>query len=138
LIGIILFIYFRYFAYWDISHHCRITVYPSWTQFNNRSVILGIKYLKANYPKEYQNLCQRVGSINPNLSCGGNGGGCYSAFNADPRRIDVSTLPGDVKAAAGVLAHEACHAEQFFDKRQFDETECYNTSDTIIYGSKKH
>ncbi|HEY4478601.1 MAG TPA: hypothetical protein VI775_02040 [Candidatus Paceibacterota bacterium] len=49
-----------------------------------------IKYLKSNYPDEYVKVCNNVTTIDPNISCGGFGGGCYSEYNRNPGVIDIS------------------------------------------------
>ena len=45
--------------------------------------------------------------------------------------IDISTPYGYYKQAAKVIVHETCHSKQFFDKRPFDEGECYKADEII-------
>lgn len=124
-------IFFRYFAYWDIQNKCYITIYPSWMQFNNRTIIQGIDYLKEKHPNYYQEFCARVDNIDPNpmLGCGGIGGGCF--WGATDKTIYIGTYPKQVLMSAAIIAHETCHQKQFDEKRSINEEECYKISNEI-------
>ncbi len=131
IIIFILWIFYSLFIYVDLSNRCFITIRPSFTELSNTTMKKGIKYLKNNFPNEYTNLCKNVVSIDPNISCGGFGGGCYSLYSINPGVIDISTPHGDYIHAAKVMIHETCHAMQFKEGRPFDETECYKTDEVI-------
>ncbi len=125
-------IIYHFFYYWDFKNSCYITIRPSLTEFSNTTIKKGIKYLKANFPKQYKDFCKNVASIDPNISCGGFGGGCFSGFTYNrPAMIDISTPYGEYKQAAKVIIHETCHAMQFKEKRPFSEEECYG-KDAVI------
>lgn len=80
---------------------------------------------------DYLNFCNNISSIDPNISCGGFGGGCYSQYRLNSGVIDVSTTYGDWKGAAKVIIHETCHSMQFKEGRSFNEGECYG-KDSVI------
>ena len=117
----ILFIFFRNFLYLDIPNKCYIVVYPSWFELSNSTIKKGISVIKTVSPENYQNLCQRVKAINPNLSCGGFEGGCFEP--GTPKTIYVNATKNLIWVV-DVIAHEACHALQFYENRPFDENEC--------------
>lgn len=128
---IIGWVFFRYFGYWDVEKNCYLNIYPSWMQFNNHTIIEGIKYLKEKHPDHYSELCMRVKNIDPNpmLGCGGIGGGCFSG--ATSRTLYIGTYPDQVILSAAVIAHETCHQKQFDTNKPMDENECYKVSNLI-------
>jgi len=131
IIIIFLLIISHFYLYIDLSHKCIVTIRPSFTEFSNLTMKKGIHYLKNNFPNQYDDFCKNINSIDPNVSCGGFGGGCYSSFKINPHMIDISTPYGYYKQAAKVIVHETCHSKQFFDKRPFDEGECYKADEII-------
>jgi hypothetical protein len=131
IIFIFLFLNYHFFFYLDISNRCFIKIRPALTEFSNTTIKKGIVYLKKNFPSEYKDMCENVSTINPNISCGGFGGGCYSEFRFNPGVIDISTAFGQYKRAAKVIIHETCHAIQLKEGRSFDESECYG-KDSVI------
>lgn len=133
-VAVILFfiwLFYHFFLYIDIPNRCFITLRPALIEMSNTTIKKGIRYLKSDYPQEYKNFCKNVKTVNPNISCGGFGGGCYSEYKLNSGVIDISTPYGNWKAAAKVIIHETCHAMQFKEGRPFDETECY-AKDAII------
>lgn len=131
LIFILGWVFFRYFGYWDTSNNCYINIYPSWMQFNNHTIIEGIRYLKVNHPYHYSELCTRIKNIDPNpvLGCGGIGGGCF--MGATSKTIYIGTYPKEVLFSAAVIAHETCHQRQYDENRTMDEKECYDITNAI-------
>lgn len=124
------------FFYVDIQNKCFIRISPSWLEFSNASMKEALGVLHTASPVSYQNVCNRVSVINPNLSCGGFGGGCFSQTNS--RTIDVSTFNNEVVFAVVAIVHETCHVQQRDENKTFDEKECYATGykvlkDIIIY-----
>jgi hypothetical protein len=130
------FLIYHLFFYWDFKSSCYITIRPSFTEFSNISIKNGIKFLKSNFPKQYKEFCSNVTSIDPNISCGGYGGGCYMGHLYKPNMIDVSTSYGRYKNAAKVIIHETCHVLQFKDRRPFVEAECYQKDSVIPWNSE--
>ena len=129
---IIVLLFFHFFLYIDLRNGCFVTIRPALTELSNTTVKKGIKYLRKNFPKQYDDFCENVTSIDPNISCGGFGGGCYSASRrSNPSVIDISTTYGAVTNSAKVIIHETCHVIQFKEKRPFDEAECY-AKDAVI------
>jgi len=133
-LGVLGIIICRYFFYVDLGSRCRISISPSILEFNNLTVKRSIDILKYGSPSDYRDLCKYVGKINPNISCGGFGGGCFrnSEFNKGGRTIDVSTANGSLLWTAAVIVHETCHARQLYEKRGFSETECYDAMDETL------
>ncbi len=128
---VILWIIYHFFIYIDLPNRCFITIRPSFTEMSNTTMKKGIRYLKNNFSEQYDDFCKNVESIDPNISCGGFGGGCYSLYKINPGVIDISTPFGDYKYAAKVIIHETCHVIQFKESRTFDETECYKKDEVI-------
>ena len=93
--------------------------------------------LKYADPENYKELCTRVDVINPNISCGGFGGGCYHVNNfgssETSRQIDISTPhDGFLGLTAAIIAHETCHARQAQEGRPISEDECYKLDDQTL------
>lgn len=126
-------LFYHFFLYIDLSHGCFITLRPAITELSNASVKKGIRYLKANFPNQYQLFCDNVSSIDPNIACGGLGGGCFyhGKNREDPQSISISTTFGDYLNAAKVIIHETCHAIQYRENRSPSETECHE-KDSVI------
>ena len=124
-------LFFHFFLYVDIANKCFVTIRPALIEFSNTTIKKGIRYLRSDYHNEYVKFCSVVSSIDPNISCGGFGGGCYSEYNSNSGVIDISTPYGNWKAAAKVIIHETCHAVQFKEKRPFSEVECHE-KDSVI------
>ena len=83
-------LFYHLFLYIDIKNGCFIKIRPAMTELSNTTIKKGIRYLKSNYPDEYVKVCNNVTTIDPNISCGGFGGGCYSEYNRNPGVIDIS------------------------------------------------
>lgn len=128
---VLISLWYHFFIYIDIRNSCYITIRPALIEFSNVTMKKGLQYLKDDFPNEYTKVCKNVSTINPNISCGGFGGGCYSEYKGNPGVIDISTTYGKYKNAAKVIVHETCHAMQFNEGRPFDESECYK-KDAII------
>lgn len=135
-IAVVLLVYFHYFRYTDFSGGCYIKLTPSLLEFSNLNIKRSLAVLKQASPTDYKNLCDNVDVINPNFSCGGFGGGCfsYTSANPKPRSIDVSTSKNDVAWTVSVLVHETCHAMQNHEGRPLSETECHEEGDRILRG----
>lgn len=127
----LLFLIYHFFFYIDIPNGCFVTIRPSVLEWSNTTIKKGIRYLKKEYKPQYLTFCSNVSTIDPNISCGGFGGGCYSEYKSNSGVIDVSTPYGNWKAAAKVIIHETCHAVQFKEKRPFSESECH-AKDAVI------
>jgi len=131
LILIIGFFIYRYFFYIDFSNSCYIKIKPSFTELSNSNIKEAIKILKLTSPDEYDKLCSNVKIINPNLSCGGFGGGCF--YKSSGREIDISTAhSGFLAQTAAIIIHETCHAIQYQEGRNLSEQECYEADDVIL------
>lgn len=89
----------------------------------------GLRYLKKEFPEEYTKVCENVENINPNVGCGGFGGGCF--YHNEPKTITISTPYGNHINAAKVIIHETCHVIQLKEGRPGNEDECYE-KDSII------
>lgn len=124
-------IYFHFFIYWDIGNGCFIKIKLSYIEFSNSSMKDGLKYLKSNYPSYYKEVCDNVKVINPNIACGGRGGGCF--YRTNPDTISISTYYGNYINAAKVIIHETCHVlqEKAGAPPSGREAECYQ-KDSII------
>lgn len=124
---------YRYFYYVDFSAGCYIKLKPSLTELSSQNIKQAIKVLKFAAPNEYQKFCSHVKKINPNLACGGFGGGCYYHDNLEKKEIDISTAnSGYLGWTAGVIAHETCHAIQQQEGRDPSEDECYGIGNEVL------
>lgn len=132
IIAIAAFFIWRYFIYFDWQIRCFIRIQPSFLEFSNLTMQKAIRILKNASPDDYRDLCQYVNVINPNISCGGFEGGCYSVYKQNPKMIDVSTSNRSLQWTVGIIVHETCHAKQFQQHRDFGETECYDEDSRII------
>jgi hypothetical protein len=126
----------RYFVWIDLGARCVIGLRPSLVGYDNTTVKRALDTLRHGSPEDYRRVCAHVGTINPNPSCGGFGGGCFWHGQGKRGRasIDVSTEHGLIWTVA-ILVHETCHARQFHEGRppQFDlEQECYAENDRIL------
>ena len=126
----------RYFVWVDVGARCVIGIRPSLVGYDNSTVKRALETLRNGSPEDYRKVCVHVGSINPNPSCGGFGGGCFwHGQNARGRAsIDVSTEHGLIWTVA-IVVHETCHAIQSHEGRPpgFDhEDECYNEDHRIM------
>lgn len=131
LIAILWLIIYKYFLYTDFSESCYIKIKPSLTELSNTNIKEAIKVLKYAVPEEYDKLCTHVDTINPNLSCGGFGGGCY--YQSTEKEIDISTAHGGfLGMTAAIIAHETCHAIQHQEGRALNEQECYEIDDLVL------
>lgn len=119
------------FFYIDLSSGCFIKLLPSWDlNFNTPQIKKGLKVLKNALPDDYNNICQRIEIIDPNLDCGGFEGGCY--WSGNPKRISVSTADESLSWIAAIIVHETCHSRQDFEKRGLNESECYTEGDRVL------
>lgn len=134
LIGVVILaaVFYYYFLYVDFGAGCYIKILPSLTELNNITVKRAISVLKNGSPDDYKGLCRYVGTINPNISCGGFGGGCFFAYKNTARTIDISTANGSLIWTAGIIVHETCHARQFYEKKGLSEPECYAAMDDTL------
>jgi hypothetical protein len=133
LLTIVLFFNFRYFRYDDWSADCHIKLKPSLLELSSVSIKKAIKVLKYAEPVEYKNLCTYVDTINPNMGCGGFGGGCFYTGEMTKKEITISTSRNSsLSATAGIIAHETCHAIQYAENRPLDEPECYAVDDKVF------
>jgi hypothetical protein len=126
---VLIWLFFYFFIYFDFENKCYVKITPSIFEFSNTTIKRGIKYLKNNYKPQYEDFCKYVKTIEPNIGCGGYGGGCF--YGSSPGVVYISTTYGKVKNAAKVIIHETCHAKQFAEKRPMSEAECYG-KDVII------
>ncbi len=129
IILVLIFIPLHFFLYVDVSHGCVIPIKPSFLELSNTTMKKGLKYLKKNFPAQYKDTCEHVKVINPNMGCGGFGGGCF--YHNSPGEITVSTTYGNYINAAKVIIHETCHAVQYNEGRPGSEPECYE-KDAVI------
>jgi hypothetical protein len=126
----------RLFVWIDAGGRCVIGIRPSLVGYNPTTVKRALDTLRHGSPEDYRKVCAHVGTINPNPSCGGFGGGCFWHTEANRGRasIDVSTEHGLIWTVA-IIVHETCHAIQFHEGRPpgFDlEQECYAEDDRIL------
>lgn len=126
------FITYRYFYYVDLSNDCYLKIKPSLMEFSNTNIKRAIKTLKHGSPDDYNKLCVYVDTIDPNLSCGGFGGGCFYPSKKSARTIDISTSQRDLAWTAAIIMHETCHSMQFQQDRTLSEQECYEVDDATI------
>ncbi len=89
------FLWYRYFFYADIPTDCYLRIKPSLLEFSNTNIKRAIKTLKHGSPDDYRKLCAYVDIIDPNISCGGFGGGCFYPSKKSARSIDISTSQRD-------------------------------------------
>ncbi len=129
LILLILSIIYHFFFYIDIKNRCFVIIKPALIELSNTSMKKGLRYLKKNFPTQYGDFCKNVNVINPNISCGGFGGGCF--YRNSPKTVYISTTFGNYINAAKVIIHETCHVIQLKEGREMSETECYG-KDSVI------
>jgi hypothetical protein len=126
----------RYFFWIDLGAGCVLTLRPSLVGYDNMLVKRALETLRQGSPDDYRKVCEHVGTINPNPSCGGFGGGCFWHGQGQQGRtsIDVSTEHG-LQWTVAVIVHETCHAIQFHEGRPPGhdfERECYGEDDRIL------
>lgn len=123
--------FFSNFFYIDIFNGCFIKLLPSWDfNFNQQKIKKGLVVLKNALPEDYKNVCKRIDTIDPNMDCGKQEGGCY--WHGNTKRISVSTADTPVSWVAGVIVHETCHSKQDFEKRPGSEEECYAEDNRVL------
>lgn len=123
-------IIYHFFFYADIKNSCYIKILPSLTELSSSNIKKGINVLKNAAPEEYEKLCGNIDTINPNFSCGGFQGGCYTYT---PRQIDISTSRDEFLGwTAAIIAHETCHAIQHSKGQELNEDECYTLDDMVL------
>lgn len=132
IIIILVVVLLKYFVYWDFENRCYIKVLPSWIELSNSNIERSLSILRYASPDDYKKVCERVSTINPVFApeCGGFEGGCF--FPEHPRTIVVGTDKDAVSWTVGVIVHETCHATQLYEKRGFNETECYKADDRVM------
>ena len=118
------------FMYLDLSTGCFIKIYPSLTEFNNRTIKNSISIIKKTHPVEYNRICSQVKTINPNIGCGGIHGGCFYANQPD--MIYVNTPVNNIAITSMVIVHETCHLYQHLGNKPVSEEECYEVGDKLI------
>ncbi|OGD66918.1 hypothetical protein A2442_03480 [Candidatus Campbellbacteria bacterium RIFOXYC2_FULL_35_25] len=127
---LILFFVYKFFFYVDISNGCFVRFKPSFMEFNTGNIKDAIAVLKNAVPQEYQKFCGNVSKINPNIACGGFGGGC---FYGTEREIYLWTSHGSfVGWTAAIIAHETCHVVQDLEERTMEEGECYKIGNEVL------
>lgn len=128
------FVGWRYFFYVDFSADCYLRLQPSLLELSAGNIKQAIRILKHAAPAEYAKLCRHVDVINPNLSCGGFGGGCYYARDlGQDRQIDISTAHSNfLGLTAAIIVHETCHAIQHQQGRSLSEAECYELDNEVL------
>jgi hypothetical protein len=136
-VALFFWLFNRYFLYTDKEYGCFIKIKPSILEFSSQNIKKGILVLKYADVDNYKELCNRIDVINPNISCGGFGGGCYRKTNFDnseiSRQIDISTPHnGFLGLTAAIIAHEVCHVRQAQENRSFSEKECYKLDDKVL------
>jgi hypothetical protein len=129
LILFIIFVIYHFFFYVDVRNGCYVVIKPALLEMSNTTMKKGLVYLKKNFPSQYGEFCENVNTINPNISCGGFGGGCF--YHNSPKTIDISTTYGNYINAAKVIIHETCHVIQLKEGRPANESECY-ADDSVI------
>jgi len=136
-LAIVGFFVYRYFFYIDIGNKCFVKIKPSFTELSNRNIKQAILVLKNAVPKEYEKFCRNVDTIDPNISCGGFGGGCY--YHNERGSISVSTSNNSFLGwTAAIIAHETCHVVQHNENRPFSETECYTIDNNVLKSIVKY
>ncbi len=126
----LLVINFWLFRYDDWKNDCHIKIKPSILELNNLKIKEALKVLRYGMPSEYKSVCDNISYIEPDLPCGGAGGGCFHPNVGS--KIVISVLHGGTPAhTASIIVHEKCHYRQQEDKRAFDEKECYAEGDTV-------
>lgn len=125
--------YGRYFRYDDWRNNCHLAIKPSLLELSAINIKQAIRVLKNAQPEEYARLCAYVDTINPNLGCGGFGGGCFYTGEMTKKEITISTSrQSSLSATAGIIAHETCHAIQYAQNRPLNEAECYAIDDKVF------
>jgi hypothetical protein len=135
-LAIVVVLVVRYFVWVDVGARCVIGIRPSLVGYDNSTVKRALETLRHGSPEDYRKVCVHVGTINPNPSCGGFGGGCFWHGQKARGRasIDVSTEHGLIWTVA-IVVHETCHAIQSHEGRPpgFDyEDECYKEDNRIM------
>jgi len=131
LILIVGFFIYKYFLYFDFSNSCYITIKPSFTELSNSNIKQAIKVLKLTSPDEYDKLCSNVKTINPNIACGGFGGGCF--YHSYEKEISVSTSNNSYLGwTAAIIVHETCHVVQNKEGRAMSELECNTLGNNVL------
>lgn len=129
--GFLTFSILNNFIYFDPLNGCFIKILPSWDfSFNQSKIKQGLVILKNALPNDYQNVCKKIDTIDPNVDCGNFEGGCYWPGNS--KRISVSTVNTSLAWVAAVIVHETCHSRQNSENRPYDEAECYKENDRIL------
>jgi hypothetical protein len=130
---IIIAVFFRYFYYVDFKNGCYVKIKPSIFELSSQNIKEAILVLKNAVPGEYEKFCSHVKAINPNMACGGFGGGCYYGENLKKKEIDISTAnSGYLGWTAAVVAHETCHAIQGQNNKPISEDECYKINNEVL------
>jgi len=117
---IVIFFLVNNFYYFDITEGCSIFIFPSTTNIKS-----ALKIIKRISPDNYQNICERVSVVNTDVAFTD-----YftpGVFDPNkPRTINILTAtPRKITWLAEILAHEACHSRQMYEKRAFSEDECH-------------
>lgn len=129
---IIFFLYIligRNIFYVDPANSCFITVVPG-LEFNNAKIVKGLDVLKKASFEDYQQICQYIDQIDPNVDCGGFEGGCFRS--GTPKTISVSVSNQGLDWVTSVLVHETCHAKQHAQGRGSNKNECYQEADRVM------
>lgn len=131
IIGFLLYSVVSNFFYIDLIGGCFIKILPSWDFSFNQSIIKeGLTVLKNGSPSDYQNVCRRIDTIDPNVDCGNSEGGCY--WRGNFKRISVSTANSIPSWVAAVIVHEVCHSQQDKENQPISEGKCYQEDDRIL------
>ncbi len=122
------FSFVQNFFFWDISSGCFIKILPS-LNLSNSKIREALTVLKNASPDNLKEVCKRVSTIDPNVSCGGFEGGCFEKIS---KRISVDTSSYSIATVAQVIVHEACHVRQGDEKRPFSEPECHQAGYQVL------
>lgn len=125
-----IFLNFLLFRYDDWKNGCHIKLKPSLLELSNLKIKEALTVLRVGMPEEYRRVCNNIDLVEPDLPCGGAGGGCFHPNQGSKIVISIEH-GGTVAHTASIIAHETCHYLQQEQKRPFDENECYAKGDEV-------
>ena len=126
---------FWFFWFDDFANGCHIKISPSITEWNNVDIKKAILLMKEKSPKDYQTTCDNVRKIQPELACGGMGGGCFHSNTPDEITVSTSFRPKEnhAETTVAIMVHEVCHLLQNKENRGIEEGECYEKYCRVLY-----
>lgn len=91
-----------------------------------------MKIVKVNDTRTYRLICENITYISKDMpiGCPFYDGGCFKQDT--PKTLYVGNDINNLAFTSAILVHEACHLEQWLDKKQFLEGECYNKDSAFI------